>query len=101
MANCEFFDLSKEDCRESRAAGQRGSGERDYVEHLRAQRLSVAERIVVFLVVALVGAFTFTARTPDAVATDPRPTASIVQTTDPLLDGASCGEYSPYRDASC
>lgn len=100
MANCEFFDLSEEDCKESHARSQRGHGEKDYIDHLRAQRLSVAERIVVFLVLALVGAFSFGVRAPGNVAIDPRPVASVVQSADPL-DGMRCGEYSPYRDDRC
>jgi hypothetical protein len=85
--------------KESAAAGD---GERDYVEHVSAQRLSGVERLVVVVALILLGFAGFTAYSDDK---DPITTSAIgtpaVQTepAHPAYD--YCREHSPYPEKSC
>lgn len=101
MIDSETYKPSQSDMahhiKESEAAGE---GERDYVEHVSAQRLSGFERIVVVGALVLLSLAGFTAYSDDR---DPLTTSAITATQTepehPVYD--NCREHSPYPEKSC
>jgi hypothetical protein len=77
-------------------------GERSYVEHVHAQKLSISERIVVLGALVLLGvagmSAHFGASMPSVI--DPIATASVSGTT-PHHVSDRCREYSPYAERAC
>ena len=103
MIDSETYKPSQSDMahhiKESEAAGE---GERDYVEHVSAQRLSGFERIVVVAALVLLSFAGFTAYSDDK---DPITTSAIsapatqAEPEHPAYD--NCREHSPYPEKSC
>ena len=106
MKNCDNFNSAHSDIahRPLEREGA-GNGERDYVEHVRAQKLSISERIVVLGALVLLGIAGMTAHVGGAMplGVDPAATASITTTTTTTPHPASefCRDYSPYAERSC
>jgi hypothetical protein len=77
-------------------------GERDYVEHVRAQKLSILERFVVLGALVLLGVAGMTAHLGASMpsAVDPIATASVSGQT-PHRVSDYCREYSPYAERAC
>jgi hypothetical protein len=79
-----------------------GDGERDYAEHLRGRKLSLAERLVVAGALVLLGFAGLTAHLgswePPSAATAATAPAAVSES----FDGSDyCREYSPYPDRNC
>ena len=77
-------------------------GERDYVEHLCARKLSVTERLVVAGALVLLGFAGLTVhlgslKSPSAATAIAAP-AAVPETFD---SSDYCREYSPYPDRDC
>ncbi|MBB4278610.1 hypothetical protein [Rhizobium mongolense] len=77
-------------------------GERDYVEHLNAQKLSLGERLLVVGALVLLGVAGLTGHLNSSVSPEvtgaiaaPAPLASSHSSLD------SCREYSPYAEKRC
>ncbi|QRM46214.1 hypothetical protein [Rhizobium sp. BG4] len=82
-----------------------GDGEQDYAEHVKAQRLSGIERLVVVAAIALLAIVGLTGHFTTPAATDPVTTSAIAAPVTSVphphhhLD--SCREYSPYAEKGC
>jgi hypothetical protein len=79
-----------------------GDRERDYVEHVGARKLSVAERLVVAATLVLLGFAGLTAHlgsrgSPSVAAA----TAAPVAVAEPFDRSDYCREYSPYPGREC
>ena len=84
-----------------------GAAERDYADHVSAQKLSILERIVVVGALVLLSFVGFTA-SPTQTTTDPMTTSAIEEPTPPGDSLVSrhqryghCRETSPYADKVC
>ena len=85
--------------------GDTGDGERDYAEHVSAQKLSKVERLVVVGALVLLG---FAGLTGHLSSSMPDPlTTSSINSPAAHAEGSHhrefghCREYSPYADRSC
>jgi hypothetical protein len=85
-----------------------GDAERDYADHVSAQKLSVLERVVVVGALVLLSFIGFTAPSAQTNATDPMTTSAIEEPTPPGDSLVShhqryghCRETSPYADKVC
>ncbi len=80
-----------------------GDGERSYVEHVRAQKLTVSERFVVLGALVLLGVAGLTAHFGMPTMVEPAVAASeitgSVDEQHPVVD--YCREYSPYAERDC
>ena len=82
-----------------------GDGEQDYAEHVKAQRLSGIERLVVVSAIALLAIVGLTGHFTTPVITDPVTTSAIAAPITAVphshhhLD--ACREYSPYAERGC
>ena len=79
-----------------------GEGERGYVEHLSARKLSVAERLVVAGALVLLGFAGLTAHlgSPESQTTATAGAAPAA-VSESFSSSDSCREYSPYPDREC
>jgi hypothetical protein len=77
-----------------------GMGERDYVEHIKANRPSLSERFIIIGALLLLGVAGLTAHMNGSMASgvDTSPVGSVSETI-PSLE--YCREHSPYADQSC
>lgn len=85
-----------------------GEAERDYADHVSAQKLSVLERVVVVGALVLLSFVGFTAPSAQTSATDPMTTSAIEEQAPPgdsLVPHhqryGHCRETSPYADKVC
>jgi hypothetical protein len=100
MANCDFFSLHDGSTRESHTGTEKVGGERDYIQHVRSHILSTGERLIVFLVVALLtGAAVGGRLAPPAQPSHPLPVVS--QSDGEWHYHVRCEEESPYSGRSC
>jgi hypothetical protein len=102
MTNCDFFSLHDKSTRESHTSNERASGERDYIEHVRTHILSAGERLVVFLVVALLTGVAVGGHfSHPAAAQRPAPVTSERLSDWHYYNNTHCEEESPYSGRSC
>jgi hypothetical protein len=100
MANCDFFSRQDGASRESHTGTGKAGGERDYIQHVRSHILSAGERLVLFLVVALLTGVAVGGRlSPPAQPHHTLPAAS--QTVGDWHYHVRCEEESPYGGRSC
>lgn len=109
MTNFDDFNPGHRDmvAHASIVAEPLGDGERDYAEHVRSQRLSGSDRLIVLGAVVLLGLAAFAGHFTTPV-TDQITTSAIA--TPAAADPAPaahhhrfdfCREYSPYAEKSC
>lgn len=81
-----------------------GDGERNYAEHISAQKLTTTERLVVIGALVLLG-FAGVSGHFTAPITDPLTTSAISASGPTSQENhhrlGHCREYSPYADKSC
>ncbi len=99
MANCDFFRLHDGATRESHTGSERAGGEREYIEHVRTHILTAGERLIVFLVVALLTGVAVGGRLSSPPA-PPHPTP-VVSEHIGEWHYHRCEEESPYGGRSC
>jgi hypothetical protein len=100
MACCDFNGFDERTSRNSHG-NDASDGEREYREHVRGQILSIGERMMVFLVVALISGLALGGHFSGAASSHPTTTASVVRTQPDWQEHIRCQEQSPYGDASC
>jgi hypothetical protein len=102
MACCDFYGFDEKTTRSSHSDDP-SNGEREYREHVRGQMLSIGERMMVFLVVALISGLALGGHFSGSASSHPAPmtTASTVRTAPDWQERIHCQEQSPYGDASC
>ena len=105
MTNFDSFNTGHRDTVAHHATGAEplGEGERDYVEHVKSQKLSGFERLVVVGALVLLGAVGLTGHFQTPV-TDQMTTSAIaapVSDATPHHHQGLCREYSPYAEKNC
>jgi hypothetical protein len=102
MTGVDSWSAERGDTVHHHATGEElsGMGEREYVEHVKANRLSVSERFIILGALLLLGVAGLTAHMNGSMASA-IDTSSVGAISESLPSLDYCREHSPYADKSC